>query len=123
MDHDEPNYIAVFVWLSVLTGVELAVYAFNLPHVLKVSLLIALAWAKAVMVAAYFMHLAMEKRGLWVIALTPAVLVAFLTFMLLPDLTNRMWTRYDHRAKVTNPALEDANPQAPAPEAMPPPAS
>ena len=67
---------------------------------LKVSLLIALAWAKAVIVAMYFMHLAMERRGLWIIALTPVVLVTFLCFMLLPDLTTRMWTRFDHKIKV-----------------------
>ena len=117
--HADPNYWAVFIWLSILTAVELGIYAMGLPKVPKVSLLVALAWAKAVIVAMYFMHLAMERRGLWVIAITPAVLVTFLCFMLLPDLSNRMWTRYDHRIKVTNPAMEGANPQAPPPEQTP----
>src|SRR5882757_1018025 len=99
-DHHETNYIAVFIYLSILTGIELVVYAMGLPQILKVSLLIALAWAKAVIVAMYFMHLAMERRGLWIIAMTPVVLVTFLCFMLLPDLTTRMWTRFDHRIKV-----------------------
>src|SRR5882757_6460580 len=96
----QTNYIAVFIYLTVLTGIELVLYAMGMPQVLKVSLLIALAWAKAVIVAMYFMHLAMERRGLWIIALTPVVLVTFLCFMLLPDLTTRMWTRFDHRIKV-----------------------
>jgi cytochrome c oxidase subunit IV len=117
--HTEPNYIAVFIYLAILTGIELAIYAMGLPKVFKISLLIALAWAKAVMVAMYFMHLAMERRGLWIIAITPVVLITFLCFMLLPDLTTRMWTHYDHRINVTNPALEGANPVAPAPEAAP----
>ena len=62
-DHAGPNYIAVFIYLSILTAVELGVYAMGLPQVAKVGLLIALAWAKAVLVAMYFMHLAIEKRG------------------------------------------------------------
>ena len=67
VEHSGPNYIAVFHHLSVLTAVELGVYAMGLPQVAKVGLLIALAWAKAV-VAMYFMHLAMEKRALAIIA-------------------------------------------------------
>ncbi len=117
-EHYEPNYIAVFLYLAILTGIELAVYAIGLPQVAKVGLLVALAWAKAVMVAMYFMHLAMERRGLWVIAITPVLLVTFLCFMLLPDLTTRMWTKFDHRIKA--PAAEGATPVAPPPEAIPP---
>ena len=119
-DHPEPNYIAIFIYLTVLTGIELVVYALNLPQVARVGLLVALAWAKAVIVAMYFMHLAMERRGLWVIAITPVLLVTFLCFMLLPDLTTRMWTKFDHKIKVTNPAEMGANPVAPPPEQAPP---
>ena len=118
-DHSGPNYIAVFIYLAVLTGIELGVYAMGLPHVAKVGLLIALAWAKAVLVAMYFMHLAMEKKALAVIAIIPVVLVTFLCFMLLPDLTTRMWTKFDHKIKVTNPAEMGANPVAPPPRPLP----
>jgi cytochrome c oxidase subunit 4 len=119
-EHHGPNYIAVFIYLSVLTGIELVVYAMNLPQVARVGLLVALAWAKAVLVAMYFMHLAMERRGLWIIAIIPVILVTFLCFMLLPDLTTRMWTKFDHKIKVTNPAEMGANPVAPPPEQPPP---
>ena len=118
-DHSGPNYIAVFIYLAILTGIELGVYAMGLPQVAKVGLLIALAWAKAVLVAMYFMHLAMEKRALAIIAIIPVVLVTFLCFMLLPDLTTRMWTKFDHRTKVTNPAEMGANPVAPPPRPLP----
>jgi len=111
VEHDEPNYIAIFIYLAVLTGVELVVYAVGLPQVAKVGLLIALAFAKAVLVAMYFMHLAIERRVLAVIAITPIMLVTFLCFMLLPDLTTRMWTKFDHKIKVSGPA----NPDVPAP--------
>jgi hypothetical protein len=37
-------------------------------------------------VALYYMHLALEKRTLGIIALTPLFLCVFLIFMLTPDL-------------------------------------
>jgi cytochrome c oxidase subunit 4 len=116
VEHDEPNYIAIFIYLAVLTGVELVVYAVGLPQVAKVGLLIALAFAKAVLVAMYFMHLAIERRALAIIAITPIILVTFLCFMLLPDLTTRMWTRFDHKIKVSGPANPDVAAPAPAPQ-------
>ena len=67
-EHSGPNYIAVFIYLSILTAIELGVYAMGLPQVAKVGLLIALAFAKAVLVAMYFMHLAIERRALAIIA-------------------------------------------------------
>jgi caa(3)-type oxidase subunit IV len=114
IEHEEPNYIAIFIYLAILTGVELFVYAINLPQVAKVGLLIALAFAKAVLVAMYFMHLAVERRVLAVIAIIPIILVTFLCFMLLPDLTTRMWTKFDHKIKVSGPANPDVS--APAPQ-------
>ncbi len=119
VDHAEPNYIAIFIYLAILTGVELFVYSIGLPQVAKVGLLIALAFAKAVLVAMYFMHLAIERRALAIIAITPILLVTFLCLMLLPDLTTRMWTRFDHKIKVTNPAEMGANPVAPPPAQAP----
>ena len=113
VDHAEPNYIAIFIYLSVLTGVELVVYAIGLPQVAKVGLLIALAFAKAVLVAMYFMHLAIERRALAIIAIIPIILVTFLCFMLLPDLTTRLWTRFDHKISTAAPANPDLPPPAP----------
>ena len=115
VEHEEPNYIAIFIYLAILTAVELVVYAVGLPQVAKVGLLVALAFAKAVLVAMYFMHLAIERRVLAVIAIIPIILVTFLCFMLLPDLTTRMWTKFDHKIKVSGPANPDVSP-APAPQ-------
>ena len=115
-EHSGPNYIAVFIYLSVLTAIELGVYAMGLPQVAKVGLLVALAWAKAVLVAMYFMHLAMERKALAIIAIIPVILVTFLCFMLLPDLTTRMWTKFDHKIKVSGPANPDVSAPAPAPQ-------
>ena len=116
VEHEDPNYIAIFIYLAVLTAVELVVYAVGLPQVAKVGLLVALAFAKAVLVAMYFMHLAIERRVLAVIAIIPIILVTFLCFMLLPDLTTRMWTKFDHKVKVSGPANPDVSAPAPAPQ-------
>src|SRR5437667_12687334 len=89
-EHPEPNYIAIFVYLTLLTGLELAVAYAPIPKFLMVALLVGLAWAKAVLVAMYFMHLRFERRTLAIIAAIPVVLVTFLTFMLVPDLLSRI---------------------------------
>ena len=112
-EHAEPNYVAIFIYLAVLTVLELAVYAW-FPGLSKVGMLVALAWAKAALVAMYFMHLRFEKRTLAVIALTPVVLVTFLCFMLMPDLTTRLWAQIEQHQEVTAPA--ESAPPATSPQ-------
>jgi cytochrome c oxidase subunit IV len=109
---EETSYIAIFVYLSVLTAAELAVYAW-FPGAVKISFLVALAWAKAALVAMYFMHLRFERRTLAIIAFIPVVLVTFLTFMLLPDLTARLWAHDDAHQQVAAPAGESSPPVTP----------
>jgi caa(3)-type oxidase subunit IV len=84
--HEHRRYIQVFAWLAVLTALELAVIYMPIPKLAIGSMLVVLAGTKATLVALFFMHLAVEKRTLAYIALTPAVLCVFLVFMLLPDL-------------------------------------
>lgn len=98
--HDEPNYIAVFVYLALLTGAELGVYGLGLPKTIMVGALVALALAKAALVAMFFMHLAMERKGLWIVAATPLVIVGFCYFMLRPDLSRRTWAHTDEHVVV-----------------------
>ncbi|HEY2483697.1 MAG TPA: cytochrome C oxidase subunit IV family protein [Candidatus Binataceae bacterium] len=114
--HGEPNYIAIFIYLAVLTAVELLVYAMGFTTVLKVGLLVALALAKAVLVAMYFMHLSFERRPLWIIAGIPLVLVAFCYLMLRPDLSARAWTSQPHPEQAVG-VREGSETSAPAPPA------
>lgn len=111
-DHVEPNYIAIFVYLSILTAIELAIAYARPPKLFLVSSLVSLAFAKAVLVAMYFMHLRFERRTLAIIAFIPALLVTFLTFMLLPDLTTRLWASIDAHERVR--ASDPGPPAAPA---------
>jgi cytochrome c oxidase subunit 4 len=84
--HEQRRYIQVFVWLAVLTAIEIGVIYLPLSKLAIGAMLVLLAATKAALVALYYMHLAVEKRTLMYIALTPAVLCVLLIFALLPDL-------------------------------------
>lgn len=86
--HQEPNYMAVFYSLAVLTALEIGVAYFKaLPLLVMGLALVILALIKAFLVGMYFMHLKFEKRTLGIIALTPLILCTLLIIALLPDLT------------------------------------
>ena len=85
-EHHQTNYWAVWIWLAVLTVLEVGVTLVpELATLYKAILLTALAVGKALLVAMYFMHLRFETRTLGAIVLTPFVICVFLVFMLMPD--------------------------------------
>jgi cytochrome c oxidase subunit IV len=94
IEHVEPNYIFIWIYLGVLTLMELGVAYAPIPKAAMVGGLIGLAWVKAALVAMYFMHLRFERRTLALIACVPMVLITFLTFMLVPDLSTRIYARH-----------------------------
>ncbi len=82
-----PNYIKIFIFLAVLTAIEV-IAAFSIATAaLRVVFLLLLAVSKAGLVAAYYMHLRFDKNAFRVIALAPLILVALLTMMLLLERT------------------------------------
>lgn len=87
--HSHPNYIKIFVILSVLTAVEIGVTFLGLSRAVLAALLVGLAVWKAALVALHFMHLKIEKTTLSLIAIVPFVLCVFLSLMLLPDIYPR----------------------------------
>ncbi len=119
VEHEEPNYIAVFIYLTVLTGAELGVYALGLPHPVMVGALVALALAKAVLVAMYFMHLAIERKGLWVIAGVPLVILLWGYLMIRPDPSARSWAHTPENQVVGHHEGEAAEGAPAAAEAQP----
>ena len=84
--HASPNYWMIWLYLFVLTVIEIAVIYMPLSKVIIVILLVGLACSKAALVAMYFMHLRFERLTLGIIALTPFILCVFLILMLFPDL-------------------------------------
>lgn len=85
--HAEPNYIKIFIWLAVLTAIELGTTKLHIPRLSIAILLVGEAITKALLVAMFFMHLRFEKKTLAVIATCPLILCVFLSLMLMPDST------------------------------------
>jgi cytochrome c oxidase subunit 4 len=83
--HASPNYWLIWLYLFILTVIEIAVIFTPVAKLLIVIALVSLALVKATLVAAYFMHLRFEVRTLALIALTPLFLGALLIFILIPD--------------------------------------
>jgi cytochrome c oxidase subunit 4 len=80
-----PSYMAIFWYLAVLTVVEIAVIFAPIAKMAIGVMLVALACAKASLVALYFMHLRLEVKTLGYIALTPVAIGTLLVLVLLPD--------------------------------------
>src|SRR4051794_26956929 len=75
-EHPKPNYMAVFYTLFGLTVVEVIVAqpSLGVTPWLMICTLLILAFVKAIMVAAYFMHLRYDNIVLSIIAGVPLVL-------------------------------------------------
>ena len=84
-----PNYILIWVYLAVLTAVELGV-ALPLPisQNLKLVLLMGLAVWKALLVAMFFMHLKFERWNLRILFIVPLPLAVIL---ILAVITEKIW--------------------------------
>ena len=91
-DHKHPNYMAIFWILLALTLLE--VLAAKMPTWINEStavwtttvvVLVLMAFAKALYVALFFMHLKFERRTLILIACAPVFLAVVLALALLPD--------------------------------------
>lgn len=77
--HASPNYMGVFVGLTVLTVAEVLVaFVSHLPKTVLIIALLGLAVWKALLVALYYMHLKFEPRKLWLVALSPLPLALLL---------------------------------------------
>lgn len=76
--HAHPNYIGIFIFLAVLTAVELGVAFLPWPKTVLVLLLVFLAIWKAVLVALYYMHLRYEPTRLRLLAIAPLPLAVIL---------------------------------------------
>lgn len=70
-EHGHPWYIGVFFWLFILTALEVGVTYIGLSRISLIIVLSVLGFAKAGLVAAYFMHLKFEKLRLIFFVTTP----------------------------------------------------
>jgi cytochrome c oxidase subunit 4 len=76
----------IFIFLAVLTAIEVAAAFLAIPKTIQGLFLISLAIAKATLVALYYMHLRFENQILRLIAIGPLLFVAILMLLPLLDL-------------------------------------
>ncbi len=89
----EPNYIFIWIYLIVLTGLELVVAFAPISKAEITGLLVGVAGVEISLVAMYFMGLQFEPRSLALIALIPVALVGFMVLTVLPDAAVAIYPR------------------------------
>ncbi len=77
--HAQPNYVAVYVALVVLTLMELGVIFLPIPKGGQAAILLAFALAKLALVVMYYMHLKFDPRVYAIIFAAPL----FFAFLIL----------------------------------------
>lgn len=77
------EYVIVFIALTLLTGLELAIPGLKTEYYLKAIGLVGLAFGKAFVVAYFYMHLKEEKGWLKFIAALPILAVMFAVVLIL----------------------------------------
>ena len=87
--HKEPNYIAIWGYLFVLTVIEVtAAFLSHIPKHWLILILLFLAIWKALLVAMYFMHLKFERWRLRAVFIIPLPLAIILV---LAVITEKIW--------------------------------
>ncbi|HEX6043551.1 MAG TPA: cytochrome C oxidase subunit IV family protein [Pyrinomonadaceae bacterium] len=99
-------FISIWVWLVVLTLVEIFLAYRPMSIHVMLTILIGLSVIKAALIMAYFMHLKFERLSL-ILTLVPMLVVCILLlFVFFPDSYRSIGLRYQ---------FKEAPPVAPAP--------
>jgi caa(3)-type oxidase subunit IV len=69
--HSKKEYFVVFVVLTVLTAIEVAIKYLSISRAAMVTGLVGLAISKAICVAMFYMHLKSETRSLKLVVAVP----------------------------------------------------
>jgi len=79
-------FFNVWIWLLLLTGVEIFLAYERIEVHLMIVLLISLSLIKSALIVAYFMHLRFERLGLF-LAIVPATAfcICMMLIMFFPD--------------------------------------
>jgi len=80
-----PNYTAVWLWLLALVGLGVASSFLPGGRTFAVLLILATAFAKAILVALNFMHLRFEPALIYALVLIPLLFLVVLAAALFPD--------------------------------------
>lgn len=80
------TYLLVFAGLAVLTAATVALSYLGLSHGVGIALAALIALAKCSLIAAFFMHLKFENKGIWALVFTALFFVAVLILAIIPDI-------------------------------------
>ena len=80
-----PNYTRVWLWLLGLLGLGVAASFLPGGRTFAVVVIFAIAFVKAILVAANFMHLRFEPPLIYALVLIPLLFLAVLAAALFPD--------------------------------------
>jgi cytochrome c oxidase subunit 4 len=86
-EHKKRPYLWVFLWLAILTGIEVGVAGLGFDRTLQIILLAVLAIGKAILVALFYMHLRYDKSILAIIGGFPFFLAVLMALIILADRT------------------------------------
>ena len=87
VEHKRRPYLWVFLWLGILTAIEVGITYTGLPKLVQIILLVGLAAAKAALVALFYMHLRYDFRILALIGGFPFFLAVVMALIILADRT------------------------------------
>ena len=73
-------YAVTWFWLLVITVLELAIVLLHVPKIILATSLLIMAFLKAGLIVAYFMHLKYEKLSLVYTVVVPMVFLAVILF-------------------------------------------
>jgi cytochrome c oxidase subunit 4 len=79
-------FLQVWVWLLVLTAIEVLLAYFRLHPSLMLTILVGLSLIKSALIVSYFMHLRFERLGLFFL-LIPAMVfcICMMLIVFFPD--------------------------------------
>ena len=94
-EHSHPNYLKIWVTLCILLVISVLGPLVGIKAVMLITAF-GIAIVKGLMVAAYFMHLNIEKKLIWFLLLISLSLMIFFFFAMAPDIMNHQGTNW-HR--------------------------
>jgi caa(3)-type oxidase subunit IV len=80
------TYLIIYGWLLGLTILEVGIVLAGWPQGAIVTVLVAAALAKALLIALYFMHLKFDRPVVWLLPGIPVALGISFVLALFPDL-------------------------------------
>lgn len=100
-------FTSIWVWLVVLTLIEIGLAYKPMSTVMMLSILLGLSIIKAALIVAYFMHLKFERLSLILTIVPMLVVCILLLFVFFPDSFRSRDLRY--RFKETPPAPAESH--------------